>query len=159
MLKKTIEDESILKEACEICGLNNHLKAVAIIPFEEMLLQYKETFKGYPLKINHWKKFYFRNQEITTLCVDCAYLQQLKRKNEPRAFSSLTKMAYKEFSLFKIKKKPKLSEKTKNIALIWLKVARERIGEDPYNYGDLYTIESEDENNLSAAVSVLEEPD
>lgn len=157
LLKKSIEDESILQESCEICEMTEHLKAVTQIPFETIYTLYKETYKGYPLKLSHWKKFYFRNQEIKTLCVDCAYLEQLKKKNDPRAFCGLTRIALEQFSLVK-SSKPTISKATESIARKWLEIAKENLGNDIENYGELFTIESVSEQDLSAVVSQLEEP-
>ena len=157
-LQKAVEDEGVLKDMCDICKMDEHLKAITLVSFEELLGEYKEAFKGLPIKINHWKKFYHRNQKIRTLCVDCAYLEQLKKKKDPRAFSSLTRIAHEEFMLFKTEKK-KIRNRTREIALIWLKKARENIKEESHDYGELYTIESVDEEDISAFVSDLEEPE
>lgn len=131
-LKKAIEDESVLKKCCDLCETKDHLKIVTLVPFEDILLMYRETFKGYALKIPHWKQFYFRNQELRTLCIDCAYLEQLKLKNDPRAFSSLTKVAYEELK----SRKNQISRSTKAIARMWLDQARANIGSIDQDYED-----------------------
>jgi hypothetical protein len=155
-LKKALEDERFLKDSCEICHVTSHLKIIQKRSFDSILFEYQENFKGYPLKLNHWKTFYFRNQVIKTVCIDCAYLEQLKENGDPRAFSDLTKIAYEEFNLFK-EIKPKVSTRTADIARLWLERARSVLGDVEENSG-LFTIQSVSEQDLSAVVSELHEP-
>jgi hypothetical protein len=157
LLKKTVEDEEVLEEKCKVCNMSDHLKVVTSYRLDDIYTMYQETYKGYPLKLTHWKVFYFRKQKIRTLCVDCAYLEQLKLKNDPRAFSSLTKVAYEEFRLAQ-RNHGLITETTAKIAKRWLELARARLGDHENDYGELYTIESVSEQDLSAVISQLEEP-
>ena len=155
LLKRTIEDNRVLGDLCSICSMTDHLKVVSKQPFEQVLQKYRENYKGYPLRLSHFKVFYFRVQETRTLCIDCAYLEQLKVKGDPRAFSDLTKIAYEELSLYK--PTSKIPTKTEQIAKRWLLAAREKLGE-ANDRNELFTIESVSEFGLSGVVSQLEEP-
>ena len=155
-LKKAVEDETVLKNSCEVCNVSQYLKIITKRSFDEIYAEFKEIYKGYPLKLNHWKTFYFRNQVIRTVCVDCAYLEQLKLKGDPKAFSDLTKVAYEELKLFK-EFDPVVSQKSADIARMWLEKARFSLGNDDDQSG-LFTIQSVSEQDLSAVVSELQEP-
>ena len=52
-----------------------------------------------------------------------------------------------------------ISEPSKKIALLWLKSAKESLGIPEQNYGNLFSIDSVTDQELSDVVSQLEEPE
>lgn len=163
MLKTALDDPNLLSSICEECQSSQQLRLIPLRPFYDVLNEYKESFKGIPLKISHWKNYYSRNQEFKTLCLDCAYVHQLKQKRDIRIMNPYTKIAAEELVLLNKAQEVKDSKKiVKKLAVKWLMEARSRLGnvyrKQQTKLDSSLSFMSVSSNTYSLDISELEEP-
>ena len=82
-LKEMVSDIIIrkLREKCQRCKSLFRLQVIQKIPFSEIVRRYRVSMAGIPFTRSRWRRFYTKNQIFVTLCMECAYLDNLKGQN------------------------------------------------------------------------------
>ena len=133
----------IKRNKCERCNGNFNLQVFQNIPFEELVKDFNNKFKGEEIGAYKWEKYFEKNQIFMTLCIECGYI----RNSQMVINKFLGSNNNKENGLKKIESKI-LKERLKKyyikgIALNWLYIARSQILKNKIE------IEKKEEDNIN----------
>ncbi len=119
--------EKILKKTCEICKSRFNLHIVQEKPFNNLIMMYKNKRIGEDFSKISWNIFFEKNQKFKTLCMECSYSENVKKKKreieESKNKKNVAKLNIIDRDLRKKLNKPHV----KGIILNWLFEARSNI--------------------------------
>jgi len=67
-----------LAPQCQQCRSVFRLQVIQKIGFAQVCARYRAETQGAPFSVERWRRFYLRRQVFMTLCMECAYIDNLK---------------------------------------------------------------------------------
>ena len=85
-LKEMVSDiiAKKLRPKCQRCKSVFRLQVIQKIPFNEIVKRYRVYMSGLPFTRARWRRFYNKNQIFITMCMECAYLDNLKTQQHKK---------------------------------------------------------------------------
>ena len=82
-LKEMVSDivHKKLHHKCQRCKSEFRLQVVQKVMFNEIVKKFRFAMVGLPFTKVRWRRFYSRHQLFVTLCMECAYIDNLKAQN------------------------------------------------------------------------------
>ena len=82
-LKEMVSDLIVkrLRPKCQRCKSVFRLQVIQKVPFTEIVHRYRMQMAGIPFTRSRWRRFFVKNQIFITMCMECAYLDNLKGQN------------------------------------------------------------------------------
>jgi hypothetical protein len=62
---------------CQRCRSVYRLQVIQKIGFQQVCDKFRAEHQGIPFSIERWRRFYVRRQVCITLCMECAYIDNL----------------------------------------------------------------------------------
>jgi len=133
-LKEMVSDivASKARNKCQKCKSDFRLQVVQKLAFNEVVKQFRRAMAGLPFSRNRWRTFYARHQVFVTLCMECAYIDNLKAQNLKEADEDLQKViaenAIRNMGMKEVLVKKNLKKfHVKAIIMRWVQLAKSNL--------------------------------
>lgn len=136
-LKEMVGDLVIkrLMPKCQRCKSIFRLQVIQKVAFSEVVSRYRNQMAGISFTRQRWRRFYARNQIFITLCMECAYLdnmraQEMKQegKHGKEDERQAAKNAIKQAGSHNFVVKRNLKKKhVRNVIRRWIQLAKSNI--------------------------------